>query len=84
MAQAVAADTVAHGMGQLPDLGSKESVEVYRSLHLWAERFRFAVLEVGVFGGAAYALTRQRTKQFFEAVAGPTDSGPTDRDQPPS
>jgi hypothetical protein len=35
----------------------------------WFERIRFIVIDLGIFGFAALALTRQRTKAFFEAVA---------------
>lgn len=80
MAQAVALDTVEHGQGALPDMGSEESIEMYRSIHLWLERLRFAMLELGVFGGAAYALTRERTKQFFDAVATASSADPGDSD----
>jgi len=85
MAQVVAVDAVEHGVGNLPDMDREQSVEMVRDIHLWAERFRLAVLEVGVFGGAAVALTRQRTKDYFAAAPGadaPTD--PSSPDDPPS
>jgi len=40
-----------------------------RHFWLWFERIRFLVIDLGIFGFAALALTRQRTKAFFEAVA---------------
>lgn len=35
----------------------------------WFERIRLMVIDLGIFGFAAFALTRQRTKVFFDAVA---------------
>lgn len=85
MAQAVAADAVDHGLGTVPDLDREQSVELVRAIHLWAERFRLAMLEVGVFGGAAYALTRQRTKEFFAGSPPPTDpTHPSGGNDPPA
>ncbi len=72
MADAVARDVIATAGSALPGLGTEESIELYRGLFLWVERFRLALLEVGVFGGAAYVLTRQRTKAFFRAMAQPS------------
>jgi len=84
MASAVAADGVEHGLGVLPDLGREASVQLVRDFQVWAERIRFGLLEVGVFGGALFALTRQRTRQFFAAVAAAADSsGPSDSDISP-
>jgi len=83
MAQAVARDAVEHGMGPLPDTDHARSVETYQSIHLWIERLRLALLELGVFGGAAYALTREQTKRFFAAVAAHSDTDRPDSDDPP-
>ena len=82
MAQALAADGVDHGLGLVPELTREQSIEWYRAAMLWAERARFALLELGVFGGAAVALTRERTRRFFAAVAQATDDGPSDQDEP--
>ena len=40
----------------------------------WSERIRFFLLDVGIFGFAAVALTRRRTKVFFDAVAEAAES----------
>jgi hypothetical protein len=85
MAEVVATDAVDNGVGNLPDMDREQSLDVVRSIHLWAEMFRLAVLEIGVFGGAAVALTRQRTKDYFAAAPGadaPPD--PSSPDDPPS
>jgi hypothetical protein len=83
MAVAVAADGVDHGLGLLPELGREASTALYRDFQMWAERIRFGLLEVGVFGGALLALTRRRTLEFFAAVASAVESGPSDSDPSP-
>jgi hypothetical protein len=45
-----------------------------RQFWWWFERIRFAIIDLGIFGFAAIALTRQRTKVFFEAVAEAAES----------
>jgi hypothetical protein len=40
----------------------------------WFERIRFILLDLGIFGFAAFALTRPRTKVFFDAVAEAAES----------
>jgi hypothetical protein len=83
MAIAVAADGVDHGIGVLPELGREASVQMVRDFQVWAERIRFGLLEIGVFGGAVLALTRVRTREFFAAVAAAAHSGPSDSDASP-
>jgi hypothetical protein len=80
---AVATDGVDHGIGVLPELGREASVQMVRDFQVWAERIRFGLLEVGVFGGAVLALTRVRTRAFFAAVAAAAQSGPSDSDASP-
>ena len=45
-----------------------------RQFWWWFERIRFAIIDLGIFGFAAFALTRPRTKVFFEAVAEAAES----------
>lgn len=40
----------------------------------WLERVRFGVFELGAFALAALALTRQRTRDYFDAVAEAAES----------
>ncbi len=83
MAHALAADELKQASSAMGNYHPDDTLQVRESLHLWVERMRFIVLEFGVFGAAAVALTRQRTKVFFHAVAQLTakkrddDSGPT-------
>jgi len=71
MLQAAAVDAVeGGGLGaEVQELSRDEAVAAVQSLYLWVERLRLLTLEAGVYGGAALALTRQRTKDFFAAVA---------------
>jgi hypothetical protein len=80
MAQAVAIDAVDSGVGKLPDMDREQSVDLVRGIHLWAERFRLALLLFGVFGASAYTLTRPRTKEFFATAA--ADGAPEDPSSP--
>jgi hypothetical protein len=82
MASAVAADALEHGVG-VPELGMERSVELVRALVVWSERIRLGLLEAVVFGGAALALTRERTREFFAAMARAADQGPSDEDVTP-
>jgi hypothetical protein len=82
MASAVAADAIEHGVS-VPELGLERSVELVRALVVWSERIRLGLLEAVVFGGAAVALTRTRTREFFAAVARAADHGPSDEDATP-
>ncbi|MBI4704982.1 MAG: hypothetical protein HY744_28075 [Deltaproteobacteria bacterium] len=77
--RAVAADMVEHGFGQLPDMSREESVAFFRGIYGAAELLRLALLEIGVYGGALLALTRARTKAFFEAPAKTGTDAPQDR-----
>lgn len=46
-----------------------ENQELMSPAILWTiERIRFAVFELGALGAAAFALTRDRSKAYFEAV----------------
>ncbi|MEZ4442606.1 MAG: hypothetical protein R3B72_26165 [Polyangiaceae bacterium] len=66
-ADAVARDAAVHQPLPLPDLGEAEAIDFYRNQQLDAERLR-AGLEAFVFGLAALALTRRRTRAYFEAA----------------
>lgn len=67
-AQAVAQDAVEHGPGPVSGMNEDQSVALYRQQQIKNDRFRLG-LEVLVFSLAALALTRRRTKDYFEAVA---------------
>jgi hypothetical protein len=67
-AEAVAQDAVANGPGPLPGMDEQQSLHFYRQQQIDSERLRLG-LEVLVFGLAALALTRRRTKDYFAAVA---------------
>jgi len=67
--EAVAQDITDHGSGPLLQVDTaEEAANTWRRLYEWGELLRLFFLEVGVFGGAALALTRQRTKDFFARV----------------
>ncbi len=68
VAEAVAQDIAQHGPGQLLELEDGQGAPTWQSLYHWGELLRLLLLEIAVFGGAALALTRQRTKDFFAAV----------------
>ncbi len=64
--EAVAKDIADHGAGPLLQVDTAEQASAtWRSLYQWGELLRLLLLELVVFGGAALALTRQRTKEFF-------------------
>ena len=77
VAEAVAKDIADHGPGNLLDLGAGQPATTWQSLYHLGELLRLLLLEVVVFGSAALALTRQRTKDFFAAV----DRAATERDE---
>ncbi|MBW2457089.1 MAG: hypothetical protein JRI68_21415 [Deltaproteobacteria bacterium] len=77
--EAVAKDITVHGAGPLLQVDTAEqAAATWRSLYQWGELLRLLLLEVAVFGGAALALTRQRTKDFFALVEQTLDD-PQDR-----
>ncbi|HZF52421.1 MAG TPA: hypothetical protein VE093_27390 [Polyangiaceae bacterium] len=47
------------------------ALQLITSRHFWwwFERIRFLMIDLGIFGFGAIALTRQRTRVYFEAVA---------------
>ena len=67
-AQVVAVDAVEHGPGPVTGMDDDQSVAFYRQQQIDNERFRLG-LELLVFSLAALALTRRRTKDYFDAVA---------------
>lgn len=69
VADAVAADAALHA-GALPfDATTDLGPEGYRQLYLWTELGWLCFLLVVVHGSAVLALTRRRTKEFFDAIA---------------
>lgn len=67
-AEAVAQDAVENGPGPVGGMDRNQSIDFYRQQQIDSERLRLG-LEVVVFGLAALALTRRRTKDYFAAVA---------------
>ena len=67
-AQAVAEDAIEHGPGVVSGMNEDQSIAFYRQQQIDSERLRLG-LEILVFSLAALALTRRRTKDYFEAVA---------------
>lgn len=61
----------------IPRLPPEQAFILSRTFWWWIERVRFALVDVGIFTLAAVALTRPRTKTFFDAVAAAADR-PTD------
>jgi hypothetical protein len=69
VAEAVANDIAQFGPGSLAELDDGTgAATTWRSLYHWGEILRLLLLEAVVFGSAALALTRQRTKDFFAAA----------------
>jgi hypothetical protein len=65
-------DMLPRSIEQSQDLEAQgAALRLITSRHVWwwFERVRFIVIDLGIFGFAALALTRQRTKVYFEAVA---------------
>ena len=62
-------ETVAREGATLSPLDPAHAQLVDRRFLWWLERTRFAVFDLMALALAAFALTRQRTKIFFEAVA---------------
>jgi len=62
----------------LPESASPQQQQAWevvigRSMWLWLSRIRLVVIDIGLFALAALALTRARTKAFFEAVRRATE-----------
>lgn len=68
VAMAMATDAVDHG-SSLPNMSRAESIELLRHVYQGMDWLRLGILEVAIFGGAAVALTRERTQRYFDAVA---------------
>ena len=66
--RAVWIEDVVRAAAALPSLDPDQGFLLYRAFWWWIERVRFAVFDVGLFVVAAFALTRRRTKLFFEAA----------------
>jgi hypothetical protein len=62
-------EAVARAGDGLPPLEPGHAQLLERRFLWWLERMRLATFDLGALGIAALALTRQRTKIFFEAVA---------------
>lgn len=82
MATAVATDGIDHGLG-VAELGREENLQMFRSVVLWGERIRFAVLELGILAGGALALIAARTRQFYDAMAKLAQQEQGDEEPPP-
>jgi hypothetical protein len=59
-------------LGVVPGMSIDASSELYRAMWAWRDRLRFAAFELALPLFALYALTRPRTKAFFDAVAAAT------------
>jgi hypothetical protein len=71
-------DVVRAGQAIMSRLPPEQTLVTQRAFWWWGERIRLAIVEVGVFALAAFALTRPRTKTFFDAVAAASASEPPD------
>jgi hypothetical protein len=67
-------DAGACAMEMLPPALPHRELMVQSSTWWWFARIRFAVFELGTFAFAALALTRRRTKVYFDAVAEAAES----------
>jgi hypothetical protein len=67
-------DAVARAGEMLPQALPQRDIVMNHATWWWVARIRFGVFELGVFALAALALTRRRTRGYFDAVAEAAES----------